>query len=328
MRAMLLLATLAVAAPTAAAAAPALGRCALAVRPGAARPGALADLPTETATGAGLRTRFALLSPAARHAEEVALAAWAPAGQLAVEVDATGMAVRVALRYPARRTPADALRDVLAFVRAHPCLFGVVDPLATTAHLYIDKSVYLDEAPHTIGQLTANFVDDDASGTTTVTLAGHLWPIAGGEVAFEPRHVLARYLGAPIAQDWEDLSTRNGTFGNHRTLRHVTGETDFRYDAGHALICRRDELVVQAVAWIALSGVPDPTAPARATRRLRELPTVVSIDDGEPFGPAWIMPDPTVPPDNSAPDRANPAGLACLLGDGVTLGNRPVSILQ
>ena len=204
---------------------------------------------------------------------------------------------------------ARVLADALAFVRAHPCLFGVADPAAITAHVYLDRWIFIDRAPSTLGAIEISI---EASRTATaVRVEGHLWPIDDAAVPLAPTHVLARYLGRAIVQDWEDLSPK--TFGNHRTLHRSASDHDFRFEGGRALLCRKGVLDVHAAAYVELLGKPDPAAPASDRARLGELPTVVALDDGQPFGAAWIFPRQVAPDDNaSGPDRMNAAGAACL----------------
>jgi hypothetical protein len=287
---------------------PELAACAQAVTTGAASPVDLAQLPAETAHGAGVRARFALLGAAARTAEQAAIAAWAPAWKPTVEVDATGMATRVAITLPGARTPAAELPDALAFVRAHACLFGVADPAAIAAHVYDERYIFVTREPASIGAIAIDVAAEH--GATTVTITGHFWPIADAEVTV-PHAALARYLGRAMTQDWEDLA--KATFGNHRTLHVKTSERELRPEGGHALICRKGVLDVHAAAYLDLAGTPDPDGPASDRARLAELPAVISLDDGAPYGKAWIMPRRIAPDENYAgEDRMNDAGAACL----------------
>ncbi len=213
---------------------PELSRCALEVAPGAAAPASLAQLPAESAAGAGVRTRFALIDAAARSAEEAAITAWFPAAWHAeARVDATGMIATLAPSCPASATPRSS-RPTRSRSRAptRACSASRIrprSPRTTTAATWCSSI----SAPRTTGAIAFQVAARD-HGATRVAITGHFWPIAAGEVEVSPRRVLARYLGA-IKQNWEDLSTRFGTFGNHRTLRHPAGENDFRYDAGRTL---------------------------------------------------------------------------------------------
>jgi hypothetical protein len=267
---------------------------------------ALADGGAERGGPPPPSTRFALLDARARTASAAAIAAAFPASWHArVELDATGMVHQLQLALPGKLAPAELAPVVLGLVRAHPCLFGVIDPAQVAAHVYIDRYIMLDVRPHAVGGIgVASDVSRD--GTTTVTLTGHLWPVAEPAIAVEPARLLRRYLGHELTQRIELFGTAYTAPGT--MIRHSKALTqDFRWQPGPILVCGHGGLDVRAGVWVEVAGTADHDPV------IRELPAPLDPQAGRPIAGAWIMPIVVDPDENYTPeDRTNAAGQACL----------------
>src|SRR5262249_35873604 len=121
----------------------------------AATAAVLANVPSERGAPPPELDRIALLDAAARATEARAIEEMFPASWHAhVELDATGMAHVVAIELPQKLTAEQALAPALAFVRAHPCLFGISEPGALGAHVGETRLVFA-RPHHTVGSLSA-----------------------------------------------------------------------------------------------------------------------------------------------------------------------------
>ena len=196
-------------------------------------------------------------------------------GTRRVELDAYGMATAVELH-------ATAPADVLAFVRAHPCLFGVVDPSALSAHAF-GTWIAIDVAPVSIGAIQAEIVGDH------VRIDGHFWPVEAP--AFDHAHLLDRFVGVAAR-----IEAGTAYLIDPKTHRHrgcvplirdvVTTVSYFDVHPGPVLACRPDAVEVVPGAFV--TG-PDPIV---RTSVLAELPAALD--------PAGAKIDPAIVPASRA----------------------------
>jgi hypothetical protein len=130
-----------------------------------------------------------------------AIAATLPAAWHAhVELDATGMASVVDLHVRDRKLVANLGGFASDLVRAHACLFGVIAPdaIAITVH-DPDGGTWLEiSAPPSGGFIVVT--TEPERGATAVHVAQHAWPIRPRDVAIDPLHAFARYLGRKVVE--------------------------------------------------------------------------------------------------------------------------------
>jgi hypothetical protein len=202
------------------------------------------------------------------------------------------------LHVPGTHTAQQLAPSILAFVRAHPCLFGVVDPAGLAAHATGPKHegtwVLIDVAPRSVGAIAAE-VDADR-GRTQVRIRHHLWPVADPAIAVTPKQLLARYLGVSFKElvgerYMVDPATRRHTGCLPIFKTHLTEESSFSWRAGPVLICRGTVADVTPGAFVWAHGYSggDPV--------LAELPIVLD-PTGRPLDKPSIAPALRAPSDD------------------------------
>ncbi len=263
--------------------------CTLDLGPGAAMPQSLAELPAERGAPPPVSTRIALADHATTVATAATLSAALPARwRPHVELDTTGMATHVQLEVLGEHKPNELVPDVLAFVRAHPCLFGVTDPKALVARASEIRGPWvLIDQPGSFGAIQAEVVADH--GVTRVRIDQHLWPIARPPIAIDPNRVLAHYLG--LAAHLEigtrylvDPKTRQHTGCVPMFKDEVTTADSFALRAPPLLVCRDRIAAVTAGAYVVLPGMP-----VRVDPVLKELPAALD-PTGAVIARPWIVP--------------------------------------
>jgi hypothetical protein len=216
-----------------------------------------------------------------------------------VELDTAQMATLVEFHVPGQRTAAELAPDILAFVRAHACMFGVVDPAALSAHAtgpqHDGTWVLIDLKPRSIGAIQAE-VDIDGK-TTRVRIEHHLWPIADVTPTIDLEHMLARYIGRAVTihRGWRYLV-------DPATHRHracvpiyrdvITEASTFNWRGGPILVCGKRSAEVRAGAFVWIDPMRSNTDAA-----LAELPTALD-PDGNRFA-SFIAPALRSPDDDS-----------------------------
>lgn len=278
-----------------------LAACAVDLGPAPAEVRALGDVPAERRGPPPELARIPLLDAATRARNAAAMARALPTS--VVELDATGMAAHVSIDLPGTHTADELAPIVLAFVRAHACLFGVTAPEKMHAEPYVDRNIALARDPVAVGGIAIAL--DAQPNATRLTFDGHMWPIAALAPAI-PK--LTRYLGRPFAQDREMWNLHKAGPPSHMTWRGNVGELDLRTEPGPALVCSGHALVVRPAIWVELDGKP-----ANGDRVLTELPAAIDLRTQRPIGGAWIAPQ-IVDSGHpwAAPDRANDAGSRCV----------------
>ncbi len=258
-----------------------LGACALDLAPGSDKPATLGDLAPERGGPPPAMTQLPLVSAQVAAETAAKLVAKLPAGFAPrIELDAAQMAAVVELHLPGVQAARQLAPDILAFVRLHPCLFGVIDPGALGAHAtgpnHEGTWVLIELRPRSVGALQAEVTAERT--TTRVRIDQHLWPIADATPTIDPKRMLARYLGIKATRrtGWRYLI-------DPRTRRHrgcvpiyrdvVTDVSAFHLRAGPILACERGAAVVRSGAFVWSSGFKDNPDAA-----LAELPTALMPD--------------------------------------------------
>jgi hypothetical protein len=273
-----------------------LATCQLDVAPvRAAR--ALRDLTGERGKPPPVMTRIARVDRRDAAATATALAAalpgtWKPT----IELDVSGMASVVEVHVPGSHTTLELAADVLGFVRARPCLFGIVEPAALDAHVigaqHQGTWVLFDVRPRSVGVIQADV--ESEGDTTRVRIEGHLWPIADATPAIDEGRMLARYLGLGATihageRYMVDPATHRHT-GCVPIYRDVVTEpATFRVQPGPILACRARTLEVVAGAVVSLPSMKPGHDPV-----LDELPAALDPDGNRitPYlAPAMRSPD-------------------------------------
>jgi hypothetical protein len=247
----------------------------------------------------GERTRFALLDRDHRAEIEKALARTLPQNAR-VTVDATGMADTVTFELPGAHTGDDLRADVLKLVRANACAFGVIDPSDLEA-VAQPRAIVVVEKPRRIGAIRVTV--DGRRKITTVTLRGHLWPVAPpGKI--DTRAAIASYVGRPIEVELKSPEPRlDGVYV--REVRKIQA-ADLVASPGPVLACSKSFVDVVAAVHVDFAHAFPlivGTSP---------LPAVVDAA-GKPVAAGWIAPVVVEPgADWAQPDRADAAGRTCL----------------
>ncbi|HEY1554323.1 MAG TPA: hypothetical protein VGF94_05780 [Kofleriaceae bacterium] len=233
--------------------------------------------------------RFALhsrreLDAAARAISTALPARW----HVHVELDATGMETSVELHVDGTRPPADTAQILLALVRAHPCLFGVVAPaeLTATGDGSVEHQVIRFDEPHAIGNLYASA--DSEGHADHVAVASHLWPLADRAPVIEPSRMLAGYLAHAygVQSGWRyliDPATHVHTGCSPIVSDRVADVSAFRWRAGPLLACRGSYAEVVYGARVDLHGA------MRRDAVLATLPTAL-LPDGTPVPVPRVAP--------------------------------------
>ncbi len=223
-----------------------------------------------------------------------------PAWQPHVELDATGMAKLVELRVPGTHRPAKLAPAILDFVRAHACLFGVIDPTALDAHAtgpeHEGASVEIDVRPRSVGTIDAE-VELSDGGWTRVHIHHHLWPVADPKLAVDPKQLLARYVGYPMQTTaYHMLKNRRGCVRTYHAA--VSTESSFGWNAGPMMLCKSEVVEVHSGAFVWLAG-----GSATGDSPLSSLPRVLQPNGGslDNAGGQWLAPAFRMPGEDSSP---------------------------
>ena len=187
-------------------------------------------------------------------------------GAETVGVDYAGYVKHVVFALPREVPEAERVAYVQAVIREHAAAFGVVDA-RQLPYVIEEYAIRFGAGTRWTGQISARFEE------RTLTISGHLWPIATEAIAREPAELEALVSpyygkkGAFLSRCKEECNK-----DQHFTLdRH-----SFGFVPGMALICDGDHLEVRAAIaiahhWKAGSRISGGTPPRLVDARTLEV---------------------------------------------------------